>query len=163
MKKGEKESAVAKEKNRLAHLGKRLSDETKEKISLSNKGIKKSEEHKRKMSIAAKNRKRERMSNETKIKMRISHLGSKSHFWRGGVSSNPYSVDWNKTLKRSIRERDRYTCFICKKEPALDCHHIDYNKLNCNPNNLITLCRHCHMKTNTNREYWTKYFENLIN
>lgn len=37
-------------------------------------------------------------------------------------------------------------------------HHIDYNKLNCNPNNLITLCKSCHMKTNFNREYWLDYF-----
>lgn len=24
--------------------------------------------------------------------------------------------------------------------------------------NLITLCHSCHMKTNSNREYWLKYF-----
>lgn len=25
---------------------------------------------------------------------------------------------------------------------------------NCNPNNLIALCRKCHMKTNFNRDYY---------
>jgi len=38
MKKGEKESIIAKEKNRLAHLGKKLSNEVKIKISLSKIG-----------------------------------------------------------------------------------------------------------------------------
>ena len=44
----------------------------------------------------------------------------------------------------------------------LDCHHIDYNKKNCSLNNLITLCRSCHMKTNTNRNYWINYFNSLL-
>lgn len=37
-------------------------------------------------------------------------------------------------------------------------NHIDYNKKNCNPKNLITLCRKCHSKTNSNRDYWINYF-----
>jgi len=46
---------------------------------------------------------------------------------------------------------------INKKQ--LDVHHINYNKKNCDINNLVSLCRSCHMKTNFNREYWIKYFE----
>jgi len=52
-----------------------------------------------------------------------------------------YSVDWTKTLRRSIRERDHYICQLCGEQQgdyAFDIHHIDYNKKNCNPNNLIT-------------------------
>ena len=26
----------------------------------------------------------------------------------------PYSVDWTETLKKAIRERDHYTCQLCK-------------------------------------------------
>ena len=37
-------------------------------------------------------------------------------------------------------------------------NHIDYDKKNCNSDNLITLCRSCHRKTNFNRENWIKYF-----
>jgi len=37
-------------------------------------------------------------------------------------------------------------------------NHIDYNKKNCNPDNLITLCHSCHSKTNHNRNYWVKKF-----
>ena len=82
--------------------------------------------------------------------------------WQGGLSFEPYSVDWTKTLKKSIRERDKYTCQICKKEPATSIHHIDYDKKNCNPTNLITLCKSCHAKTNRDREYWLSYFSDSV-
>lgn len=36
---------------------------------------------------------------------------------------------------------------------------IDYNKYNLNSENLISLCRKCHRKTNDNREYWMSYFK----
>jgi len=98
-------------------------------------------------------------SDEFKKIMRDAHSGEKCYFWKGGISFEPYSIDWTKTLKKSIRERDKYTCRLCGKEQEdiiFAVHHIDYNKKNCNPNNLITLCRSCHSKTNINREYWAK-------
>ena len=88
----------------------------------------------------------------------------KSHLWQGGKSFETYTVDWTKTLKRSIRERDRYVCQICGKQQedvAHSVHHIDYNKKNCNPENLITLCNSCHIKTNTNRDNWIQYFASV--
>lgn len=88
----------------------------------------------------------------------------KSHFWKGGISFEPYSVDWTKTLKISIRERDKYTCRICGKHQediVFPVHHIDYNKKNCNTDNLILLCLSCHAKTNINRNYWINYFNNI--
>jgi hypothetical protein len=78
--------------------------------------------------------------------------------WKGGKSFEPYTVDWTKTLKRSIRERDNYICQICNQYGQF-VHHIDYDKKNCSPNNLITLCNSCHTKTNKNREEWIKYFD----
>ena len=39
-----------------------------------------------------------------------------------------------------------------------DVHHIDYVKENINEINLISLCRPCHIKTNSNRDYWKQYF-----
>jgi len=86
--------------------------------------------------------------------------GSKSHLWRGGIE-RVYSIDWTQSLRRSIRERDRYICQLCSEqqgEEAFSVHHIDYDKENCNPNNLITLCRSCHTKTNSKRKYWKQYF-----
>ena len=95
-------------------------------------------------------------------KSRKSHTGKTGELasnWQGGLSFEPYSVDWNNTLKRSIRERDKYICKLCNGK-GYHVHHIDYNKKNCDPNNLITLCISCHMKTNFNREHWIKLFQN---
>jgi hypothetical protein len=100
-----------------------------------------------------------RMSEEQKIKLSILHGGN-------GLLNKEYSVDWTATLRRSIRERDNYTCKMCNKQQGDRCHavhHIDYNKYNCNPTNLITLCDCCHAKTNLKREMWIKYFKNIIN
>ncbi len=135
-----------KEKISKAWKGKHHTEETKRKIGEGNKGKKLSEYSKRKISEKNKGR----LSKE------------KNPNWKGGISFEPYSINWTKTLKRSIRERDHYTCQVCEKEPAVYCHHIDYNKLNCNPNNLITLCHSCHSKTNFNRDYWIKYFYEKI-
>lgn len=77
--------------------------------------------------------------------------------WRGGISFEPYSVEWTDTLKKSIRERDHYICQLCLGD-GYPVHHIDYDKKNCNQNNLITLCNKCNARVNFNRERWTKYF-----
>ena len=89
--------------------------------------------------------------------------GENNPNWKGGISYEPYSVDWTKTLRRSIRERDKYTCQICGKpqeDVIHNVHHIDYDKQNSNPSNLITLCHSCHSKTNFNRNKWIEYFNN---
>jgi formylmethanofuran dehydrogenase subunit E len=102
---------------------------------------------------------------EANEKNRVAHLGEKSPLWQGGVWHDPYSVDWTLSLKKSIRERDHYICQLCgaqQEEEAFSVHHIDYNKQNCSPDNLITLCHSCHEKTNLNREYWTNYFQTKI-
>ena len=81
--------------------------------------------------------------------------------WQGGKSFEPYTIDWTESLRRTIRERDKYICQLCEKsqgDRAHSIHHIDYIKSNCNPNNLITLCVNCNSKVNKNRNYWTDYF-----
>jgi len=78
--------------------------------------------------------------------------------WKGGRS--PYPNYWTETLKRSIRERDNYICQICSQY-GNQVHHIDYDKKNCNPGNLITLCRQCHQKTNFNIKEWKLFFERI--
>ncbi len=84
--------------------------------------------------------------------------------WNKGIRGDlmTYPVDWTETLRKSIRERDKYTCQICSKgqgDVAFSVHHIDYNKENTNPKNLITLCKSCHQKTNFNKDYWRKLFK----
>ncbi len=81
--------------------------------------------------------------------------------WHGGLSFEDYSFSWNEELKESIRKRDNYTCQLCHKK-GKDVHHVDYDKNNCNKENLITLCIGCNSKANYNRDYWYAYFNYLI-
>ncbi len=90
--------------------------------------------------------------------------GGYSPNWKGGLSFEPYSPEFNAQLKYEIRKRDKFICQFpnCGKKEngkAHDCHHKNYNKKDSRPENLITLCFSCHMKTNGNREYWQNYFE----
>lgn len=89
--------------------------------------------------------------------------------WNFGVNDGPkkYNHEFNYYLKEKIRHRDNYKCCLCNKlqislDRKLDCHHIDYNKKNCKEDNLISLCRICHMKTNSNRDYWKDYLKELL-
>lgn len=109
---------------------------------------------------------------ETIEKLRKSHLGQKAwnkggHFpefsgenhpaWNGGSSFEEYGVEFNQALKDKIRARDNYECQLCgKKENGKQhiTHHIDYDKTNNKPENLILLCNSHHSKTNYNRQYW---------
>ena len=146
-------------------LGKKFSEEHKRNLSLANKGIKRSKETKKKISEAQKDSKNnfygKTHTEEAKKKIGKAVKGEKNYFWQGGKSFELYSINWTKALKRNIRKRDKYTCQLCNKIQGnimLDVHHIDYNKKNCNLNNLISLCKSCHKKTNFNRKYWSAYF-----
>jgi len=64
-----------------------------------------------------------------------------------------YGKKFNGALKNKIRYRDNYTCQDCgiterQTEKALHIHHIDFDKSNNKPNNLIALCASCHGKRN---------------
>lgn len=90
----------------------------------------------------------------------------KHNWWQGGKSFEEYTTSWTKTLKLSIRERDNFTCQVCGKlqqNITFPVHHIDYNKKNCDPENLITLCSSCHSATNSHRRHWKNYFKSLKN
>lgn len=88
-------------------------------------------------------------------------IGINNHMWRGGSSFEPYPSIFNKQLKERIRVRDNFICQGCGI-PELECtrrlvvHHIDYNKNNCNENNLISLCVRCHNKSTVRRNEWQK-------
>ena len=88
----------------------------------------------------------------------IAKTGEHNPAWQGGISFYPYPLEFNDLLKQAIFERDEFTCQLCGAQPEnkkeLHPHHIDYDKANCNPNNLITLCHSCHSKTNHHREEW---------
>jgi hypothetical protein len=94
---------------------------------------------------------------------REAHSGENHWAWVGGTSK--YPKEWSKQLKEMIRERDGHICQLCfipqeETNKLLAVHHIDYDKDNCKPDNLISLCNGCHAKTNIkqDREQWQSIF-----
>jgi hypothetical protein len=124
----------------------------------------------RKYCVPGHQNKNKSMSEEAKEKNRIAHVGKISgekHWnWQGGKASEEYPTEFNPINKKYIRTRDNHKCQLdvthANGNRAMDIHHIDYNKKNCDPSNLIALCRSCNAKVNGNREYWTMYFENSL-
>jgi len=92
--------------------------------------------------------------------------GKNHPFWKGGIACEPYCEIWiEPEFKQMILERDNYQC----QNP--DCwgtgnklmrHHIDYNKKNCDPSNIITVCNSCNSRANFDREYWQKFYKEII-
>jgi len=108
-------------------------------------------------------------SEEFKSKMSIVMSGSRHPNWQGGRSFIPYSADFNNSLKKTIFARDKYTCVLCRNKNSkkkLVVHHVDHDKSNSAPNNLVTLCTTCHnkhhAKSNLNVEYETKFFKEYL-
>jgi hypothetical protein len=87
--------------------------------------------------------------------------------WQGGLDHEKYKEGFNRDLRRSIRYRDHFRCQVCGWKQTtgrykLDIHHVDYDKMNNNPRNLIALCHSCHLKTNYERDMWKEKFTKLI-
>jgi len=144
---------------------------------MSERAKNRSEETLRKMSIAQQNRPpiseetRRRQSEahkgvfpnqETRRKMSEARMGDKNPNWRGGMSyGHGYNPMWV-AISRSIVERDGKCMFpYCGTIDKLCSHHIDYNRKNDNPMNLIVLCRAHNGRVNFHRDHWKKYFTRL--
>lgn len=162
--KGYKHSEEAKRKMSKVKKGIKFSEEHRRNLSMVHKGITFSEEHRRRISETGKGRKH---SEETKRKMSLSKKGEKHPNWKGGIAFEPYSLDFNQQLKDRIRVRDNFICQLCKV-PELECNrrlsvlHIDYNKKNCQEDNLISLCVRCNTKVNKDRKFWTNCFKEKL-
>ena len=148
--------------------GKTKSKETRNKLSEAQKGKKASKETCKKISKSLKGR---LTSSETRKKISegqkkfyknnpLYRVKNNNPCWRGGISFEPYSPEFNKNLKRKILKRDDHICKVCGRL-GNSVHHIDYNKKTSDPSNLITLCVPCHMKTNYDRDHWIKYFNSI--
>lgn len=99
--------------------------------------------------------------------------GENSPHWRGGVSFGEYPPIFNESLKTSVRKRDSNKCMECGidgdsavfkngNKYKLHVHHIDFDKNNCNMNNLITLCTSCHGKTQQHIDFWISHYNKII-
>lgn len=163
--------------------GMKLSEEHKRNISKANKGKVRSKEMREKISCALKGKTPKNLKqlhknsiggklteeHKRKIgnKMKGVFAGEKNPNWQGGISFEPYDEKFNNFFKRSIRKRDNQICMLCgvhreKMKRTLDVHHINYNKLLSVPQNCISLCRNCHMKTGINRKPWVRFFQDLL-
>lgn len=77
--------------------------------------------------------------------------GNNNSNYLHGESEFPYKGTWTLSDKERIRERDNRECKLCflkekDHHEKLHVHHIDFNKSNHSNQNLITLCRACHMQ-----------------
>jgi len=106
-----------------------------------------------------------------KTKLKLSEItsskcGPQASNWRGGISFEPYCSDWTKEYKEYIRERDGDTCLnpdCWCKDDVLTIHHINYDKKNCGPENLITVCRSCNSRANKDRRWHKAWYQAIIN
>ena len=103
------------------------------------------------------------------IKHAIKQTGSGNHMWKGGISCEPYCSIWSdKEYKEDIKARDDCNCLNpeCYKKSGgasqLTIHHIDYNKKNCHPHNLITICKSCNTKANKDRDWHESWYKAII-
>ncbi len=148
-KKGQKRTLEQRKNISDSLKGKKHTEERKIKNSISHKGKKRSKESRKKQSEAIKGK----------------YVGKLSSNWKEGSSLESYPFEFF-LIKNQIKERDLLICQApgCIGIGYLCIHHIDYNKLNNNPENLITLCNSCHSKTNhrNNRQYWTEFYQNIM-
>lgn len=154
--------------NPFAHMPRTWRKRNKGKTYEQIHGIKKSEKIKEKISKANKGKKGWKPSSNQRInhsiRMKGKFSGEKNYFWGGGIFKSPYPKEFNGQLKLKIRIRDDFTCQDCDKKEKelgykLHVHHIDYNKENCSENNLISLCRKCHGKTQFKKKDWIEYYK----
>ena len=114
--------------------------------------------------------------------------GENNASWQGGISFEPYCPKFNNKFRERVRVWFNYQCSNCEQpqnDKKLCVHHVYYNKQACceqnekgeyiytidneevkvigNPNKFVALCKSCHTKTNHNRVYWARYFEDIIN
>ncbi len=151
---------------RKARLGKKHSAATKAKIGKAalghtrRLGMKHTPESIAQMSAT-------RLQPENRAKARAAKLGAKNPAWLGGISRDPYGWDWSPELKEEVRRRDAYKCRVCgvsqeECDRAFNVHHINYDRTNCDPVNLVSLCNSCHIRTNANRQHWTDLFQAMM-
>ena len=152
------------EKNQF--FGRHHTEETKEAIAEKLRGRKCPEEVKRKLSLANKGRTGRPLADSAKKKLSLRMSGSRHPQWKGGIAAEPYCPVWlDKDFKSDIKERDNHKCQnpLCfGKSRRLAIHHINYNKKDCRPVNLITVCTSCNSRANHKRKYWEQFYQDIM-
>lgn len=99
---------------------------------------------------------------EHRLKLRKSQLGSKSHFWKGGLTDKNRKLRnsmFTRNWRNEVYKRDNWTCQQCKARSSagnavkLSAHHIkpwfSHPETRFDVNNGVTLCVGCHKKTDS--------------
>ncbi len=111
---------------------------------------------------------------ETRLKLSVSHLGQIA--WNKGLGNGRtysyypsiFTKDW---FRETIKKRDNYQCQGCgitEEEHIvvfghkLCLHHIDYNTANCEPLNLVTVCKSCNTRAEHNKPYWQEFYSDKV-
>lgn len=94
---------------------------------------------------------------EIQAKITAAITGRLNPHWAGGIATLPYGPGFTRRFKRLIRDRDGQQCVRCQQTrtvsgQALDVHHIDHDKANNDPSNLVTLCHPCNIYFSYHRE-----------
>lgn len=97
-------------------------------------------------------------------------LGEKNPQWKGGTTKRSVKIrkQINK-IRYTIFKRDQFCCRMCHSNKKICIHHIvpvwadpeNTARLNA-VDNLITLCRACHLKLNGKELKFVKYFQDLL-
>jgi uncharacterized protein YkuJ len=87
--------------------------------------------------------------------------------WRGGISGKPYCpIFKNKEWREMIYDRDKDKfCWnpLCGGRGTKETlHHIDYDKGNCVPANIIKVCNSCNSVANADREWWHAFYSEIM-
>jgi thymidylate synthase (FAD) len=90
--------------------------------------------------------------------IRRARSGTRSNFWRGGVTTDRASIGrWTTEQAPRVHARHDYTCRLCRRRGgALHAHHVipvwvDEAKAR-EFENLATVCEPCHRKVHTSRD-----------
>jgi hypothetical protein len=151
--------------------GKTLSEEHKKKLGLKGKnhpmfGKTHSEETKNKMSEAKEGENNTMYGRCGPLSPMYGRCGPLSPTWKGGISCEPYCDVWlDKEYKQYIKDRDGNVCLNpeCNGISNKLClHHINYNKKECEPLNLITICLSCNAKANFNRKWHQSWYKAIM-
>ena len=170
---GKRHTAEAKQKMRLASLGKVPSNETKKKMSENNSrywlGKKRPLKTRQKLSIAQKKRFAENpvWNKGKKLGFTPSRafkkgdstiIGKNNNNWKGGITPLHMKIRTSleyKLWREAVFKRDNYTCIWCEDNRGhnLNADHIKpfahYPELRLALDNGRTLCEPCHKKTDT--------------
>lgn len=133
------------------------SEETKEKIRQAHLGKKKSEEHKKKLSEARLGKPGHKWTMESRIKASLAQKGPNHYRWGGGAANINAQIRRSleyRLWRESVFERDDWICQDCGQRGGnLNADHIkpfcDYPELRFELSNGRTLCKDCHVKTDT--------------